>query len=216
MINACYHYREWCSVFQTYSCHTCPVCSSLTVKSHLPPLNLLANSPALENLPSLYCSCQHLVKVNICLSLLHPSSTLCLVLHTVDPGCYPALGPFTFLLCVCSSDSSTCLRNACWTEQSPYVLNLGRQFPLKVNLSQERKKLYVTLTVSHYSEMSGLEPSTCTSNVMKYFKEGPCTVTLTIGEPHQVADALNKLASQTCASFFHCTDTSSQTSVSQN
>lgn len=181
-----------------------------------PPLNLLANSPALENLPSLYCSCQHLVKVNTCLSLLHPSSTLCLVLHTVDPGCYPALGPFTFLLCVCSSDSSTCLRNACWTEQSPYVLNLGRQFPLKVNLSQERKKLYVTLMVSHYSEMSGLEPSTCTSNVMKYFKEGPCTVTLTSGEPHQVADALDKLASQTRASFFHCTDTSSQTAVSQN
>lgn len=181
-----------------------------------PPFNLLANSPALENLPSLYCSCQHLVKVNTCLSLLHPSSTLCLVLHTVDPGCYPALGPFTFLLCVCSSDSSTGLRNACWTEQSPYVLNLDRQFPLKVNLSQERKKLYVTLMVSHYSEMSGLEPSTCTSNVMKYFKEGPCTVTLTSEEPHQVPDALDKLASQTRASFFHCTDTSSQTSVSQN
>lgn len=204
------------------------LCSSNLLLSYLPsmflpmgkisphPLNSLANSLVWENLPSLYCSCQHLLRVNTCLSPLHPSSTLCLVLHTVDPGCYPALGLFTFLLCVCSSDSSTCLQNACWTEQSPYVLNLGRQFPLKVNLSQEREKLYVTFMVSHYSEMSGLEPSTCTSNVMKYFKEGPCTVTLTSREPHQDADAQDKLASQTRASFFHCADTSSQASMSQN
>lgn len=38
------------------------------------------------------------------------------------------------------------------------------------------EKLYVTFMVSHYSEMSGLEPSTHTPNVMKYFKEGLCPV----------------------------------------
>lgn len=115
--NVCHYYREWCSVLQTHSCRTCPVCPSPNGKISSPPsppLKLLANSPALETLPALYSVLfmpastedEHLAP--------HPSTPAqpCLVLHTVDSGLYPTLSPFTFSLCVCNSDRNTCLRNA--------------------------------------------------------------------------------------------------------
>lgn len=49
----------------------------LTVQSYS-PLKLLANSPALENIPALYCSCLHLLKMNTLPLTLPPSSSFML------------------------------------------------------------------------------------------------------------------------------------------
>ena len=89
--NVYYCYRDWGSILQTYSCHTCPVCSSPN-GAILLPFKVVSKFSCFGKYP---CSVlfmpasaedEHLAS--------HPSTQL--ILHAVDSGFYPALGPFIF------------------------------------------------------------------------------------------------------------------------
>lgn len=93
----------------------------LTVQSYS-PLKLLANCPALENIPALYCSCLHLLKMNT-LPLTPPPSPSFMLWTLVFTQLWDPL-PFH------SMSATQTIAHASGMLTAP---NRDHTFPLKVN-----------------------------------------------------------------------------------